>query len=384
MWKLSAAALRTPGLAVLLVACYTPAPPAGAPCVDGVCPSGLVCSPATMTCEQSAVPADGGGDALADAAIDAPIDAQTSAFKYRRRITIQNTAGTALAAGYTIRVPLGTLLATLLSQGKLEADLSDLRVIGDGALGERSRIIDGAPAPSALNFSLAQPIAGGATSTAYYVYYGNPTAGVAPANGSSVFARYDDFTTAIASFWLKNDAPAVSGGRLVLRAGRTDALTTVAASDGVPIVSAVELVATIANPNSDPTPQTEGTFFYWFGYQHTGDFSASDPWIVWIARGKGAVKAEQKSPVGCETECAGGDATQNTSAHYYAIERDPNATRFSRDGALSFITTVTNNADYSIMLRNYMATSDVQIDWVRARTRVTPEPTISLGTEEPL
>src|SRR5262245_7982371 len=40
--------------------CYSPQPQAGGPCANGVCPTGLVCSPVTHTCEL------GGG-------IDAPI-----------------------------------------------------------------------------------------------------------------------------------------------------------------------------------------------------------------------------------------------------------------------------------------------------------------------
>lgn len=113
--------------------------------------------------------------------------------------------------------------------------------------------------------------------TAYDVYDGAPNAGTAPANGSAVFPVYADFAIAIPSMWLRNDAPQVSGGRLVLRAAHTDAIATSAANDGVPVVSALEFVASVANPQSDPTPQPEGTFYYWFGYQRTGDFSAIDP-----------------------------------------------------------------------------------------------------------
>lgn len=374
----------------LLAGCYSPAPPAGAPCVDGTCPTGLVCSPATHTCEHEAASTDDAGtDALADASADAAIDAPDAAmptFAYRRKITIVNQAATSLPAGFTIRVPLAATLAGLVLQGKVKADFSDLRVIGEGALGERDRIIDpaGGPAPAALSFSLAQPIAAGATNTSYYLYYGAPDAPAAPADGSAVFAVYADFASEIPSQWTTHDAPTVSGGKLVLRANHTDAIATTAATDGVPIVSAVELVASIANPTSDPTPQPEGTFYYWFGYQHTGDFTASDPWITWIARGKGQVHAEQKSPVGCEAGCESGYVPQTTGTRYYVIERDPNATRFYVDNFLIYTATVTNNEDYSLMVRNYLATSDVQVDWIRARVRASPDPAVSLGFEESL
>lgn len=369
--------------AAMLAGCYGPSPPAGAPCIDGVCPSGLVCSPATNTCERDAVNADARVDdsSIADAPIDAP-DAQVSQYLYRRRITIQNNATAPLPTGFTVRVPLGGTLATLVSAGKVKADYSDLRVIGDA--GDRDRIVDSSPAPGAVSFALSQPIAGNTTNQTYYLYYGDADATAAPANGNAVFTLYDDFTAGISTVWLKNDAPTTAGGKLVLRAAHTDAITTTAANDNVPIISAVEIVASVANPASDPTTVPDGTFWYWFGYQRTGDFTATDPWIVWIARAKNAIKAEQSSPVGCEMNCNGGDTVQNTSAHYFAIERDATATRFYRDGTLVYTASVMNTVDYALIVRNYMAASDLQVDFVRARARVSPDPTIMVGPEETL
>jgi hypothetical protein len=365
-------------LAVVSAGCFSPSPQAGAPCANGQCPSPLVCSPASGTCEREAIDA-----AMIDAPTDAAVpDVMPSAFMYRRQITIENTSSMTMPAGLTIRVP-GALLGSLVQQGKVRSDFADLRVIGTVA-GERDRIIDapGGVAPASLWFSLATSLAPGQSTSDFFLYYGAPTATIAPTNGSAVFAVYDDFTNGIANFWLKSDAPATTSGQLVLRANHTDAVTTMASSDKVPIVSAIDLVATISNPDSDPTTHTNGTFFYWFGYQHTGDFTESDPWIVWIARGKGAVKGEQKSPVGCETECVGADVAQNTAPHYYAIERDPGASRFSRDGVLSFTSSVTNSADYSVMVRNFAAASEVRVDFVRARARVSPDPTVTVGAEQ--
>jgi hypothetical protein len=368
-------------VAVALVAgCYDPRPPAGAPCANGVCPTGLVCSPATMTCEYAATDARP-RDTPVDAPVDT-IDADLSLYRYRQRITI--TTGAALPAGFTIRVPLASL-ATLVAEGKVKADFSDLRVIGDGTLGERDRIIDppGGLAPVAVNFSLMLAVPAG-TSMDYALYYGSSSPGVAPANGSAVFPVYDDFTSGIASFWIQNDGPITSGGKLVLRAGHADALTTNAASDKLPIVSAVELVANVIDPTSASTVQATGSFWYWFGYQRTGDFTETDPWIIWIARGKSTIHGEQKSPVGCEAECDGPQVAQDTASHYYVIERDPSATRFYLDNNLSYTDSDSNTADYSVMVRNFMATSDLDFDWVRARPRTSPDPTITLGAEETL
>ena len=73
-------------LAVVVVAgCYAPQPHPGAPCPDGICPTGLVCSPATMTCETAAIDARGGDTSLvidahvSDATGDARLDGSTTA-----------------------------------------------------------------------------------------------------------------------------------------------------------------------------------------------------------------------------------------------------------------------------------------------------------------
>jgi hypothetical protein len=362
----------------LLVGCFSPKIQAGAPCPDDVCPDGLVCSPATKTCERTAVEADAG--------VDAVFDAPTRAIRYRRRISITNGAGAALAAGFTIRATIPALLGSMLAQSRVKADLSDLHVEGDGAIGERDRIIDPAngPAPGSVSFALQTPIAAGATSTEYSLTYGGDSAAAALARGTQVFPLYDDFTAGISTVWQRNDGPAAVNGKLVLRAGHSDALTSTAAADGVPMISALELVASVADVNSAGTVQGAETFFYWFGYQRTGDFTATAPWALWVSRSKAQIRAEQQSPIGCENQnqCVGTAGTQSTGAHYYAIERDTGATRFYLDGQLSYTATVTNNADYAIIVRNFMAASDVQIDWIRARARVSPDPVVTVGPEE--
>jgi hypothetical protein len=317
---------------------------------------------------------------VTDAAEDAAVDARTSAYAYRRRITIQNRAAAALPAGYAIRVVLGTDLGDLIRDGKVRPDLGDLRLIGDGTIGERDRIVDpvAGPAPVAVTFALQAPIAAGANSSDYALYYGAPEKVAAPAQGSAVFTLYDDFENGIGGVWSRNGGPAAVGGKLVLRAGQSDAVTTNAANDGVPNISAVELVARVVNPNSGPANG------YWFGYQRTGDFTTTAPWVLWIARNAGAIRPEQASPGGCGNICVGPTGAQDALAHYYAIERDPDATRFYRDGALSFTQQVSGQIDYSVQIRNFLDNSALEIDWIRARARVTPDPAVGLSLEESL
>ena len=334
---------------------------------------------------------DGGADATTPADtstapdVQPPDDAPVSAFAYRRRVSIVNGSTSDAPAGMTIHVPVDSSILPGLV-GKVRGDYADVRVIGDGAIGERHRILDLPTdvAPVGIDFSLAKPIAGGATSTDYAIYYGDPAATAPPQDGTKVFAVYDDFATTIAQTWMKNDGPQVVGGALVLRAGRQDALTTVAAADGVPIVSAVEASIKVQNPQSAGQQLGTDTFWYWFGYQHQGDFTASDPWIIWVARGAGTVQAEQENPGACTNNCAGAPLGQSTAYRYYMVARDPTETRFTLDSTLYYTAQGTNDTDYSVMVRNYALTSDLNVDWIRARVRVTPDPTVTLGPEEKL
>jgi hypothetical protein len=105
---------------------------------------------------------------------------------------------------------------------------------------------------------------------------------------------------------------------------------------------------------------------------------------VWIARGKSGIGAEQKSPVGCESGCEPTPGTQDTAFHYYAVARSPGETDFIKDTGAPIKITVQNTEDYSLMVRNYMAASELDVDWIRARARVTPDPSVAIGPEENL
>ena len=66
--------MRAAAVVTFLAGCYSPHPQAGTPCPTGICPEPLVCSPATQTCEATAIdaprPPDDGPPI--DAAPDAP------------------------------------------------------------------------------------------------------------------------------------------------------------------------------------------------------------------------------------------------------------------------------------------------------------------------
>jgi hypothetical protein len=310
-------------------------------------------------------------------------------YAFRRHVTITNAdAQRALPAGLTVRVPLGTqALAQLVQSGKARADFADVRVFYDPTDVERDRVIDAAPPgqEAALFVSLAEPVAGGATAGDYWVYYGDPNAGAAPANGASVFALFDDFDgAAVGTQWLVNGAPQVAGGMVTLRKNQQDGLTTNAAFDGLPALSTLEASMRITDATSAGQLVGTDTFWYWFGYQMAGSFTTSRPWVLWIARTPNTVDAEDESqtPMCGSGVCVSANFAQDTAVHRYRIERDAAQTRFYLDGALKYTATNTNTVDFSPMLRNFAVTSDLVVDWIRGTSLASPAPTVTLGTEQ--
>lgn len=310
-------------------------------------------------------------------------------YALERRLTITNGASAALPAGYTVRVPLD---AANFPAGQVRADLDDVRLFGDAPDGEHARVVDLAPPGQtrALWFALAHSIAAGASDTSYAVLYDDPAAGAPPADGTKVFALYDDFTTATASaIWKVNGAPVFAGGVATLRKNQQDALTTTAASDGVPTSSVVEWRSLMTDPASAGQVTANGTFWWWVGYQHTGDFDPSEPWLVWIQRSATDLHGEVKDSSSANCASAAGCLTNSvpaldTSFHWYRIERDAAQTRFYVDGTAMTPVNDANSVDYSVMLRNWAVTSDLQVDWIRARALVSPEPTVTVGPAQPV
>ena len=298
---------------------------------------------------------------------------------YLRTITIHNNAQTQLPSGYTIGVAFPeSQLQAAISSGKMRSDLNDLRV--KGSSGERDRLVD-APGMSQSGtrvvwFSLASSIAATATDTTYAITYGVPNAPAPPADGSNVFTFYDDFVgSALDPHWITQGTVNVANGLVTLPHGGFGALTTLAQLP----TSTCEFRAKITDPSSDPDNNTG--FYYWFGFQHQGDFDASEPWVLWIARGKTGIGAEDQADGCLPNGCSNTPGTQTTSFRLYSIERQPTQTIFGIDGT-PWTTPATNDQALSLMIRNYLVTGDLVVDWMRSRTRIYPEPTVTLGAEQ--
>ena len=327
---------------------------------------------------------DAGADApgAEDAPGDAEVDAGGYRPRYQGRFSITNNASVAMPASFPV-CAYGLKALDLVTAGKLRADFGDLRIFG--ATGERRRVIDvRAGGVTVTCFRTDRPIAPGGKDEGYVVRYGDPNMAPPPPAEVDVFTFWDGFDgTSLSAKWLTFGAPKVAGGVLTLPAGE-HGVTTVAALDGVPLAASLELRVKVADPDSDPVPRDGGTFYYWFGFQHKGDFEASQPWSIFVARGKGQIHAEHKTVSGsCEPGCGDVYYPQRTDFRVYRIDRTEAAVGFLYDDGKAWIAEG-SNGDESIMIRNWLAASELQVDWVRARPIVEPAPTISAAEEEVL
>ncbi|HEX9103788.1 MAG TPA: hypothetical protein VF997_16370, partial [Polyangia bacterium] len=138
-------------------------------------------------------------------------------------------------------------------------------------------------------------------------------------------------------------------------------------------------------PSSQGQVTPNGTFWWWIGFQN--DFVPADPWIIWIQRSVlPDVHGERKistSTVCNLSQCTGPTVTPpvDASFHWYRIERDANTTRWYYDGVLSYTVADPNNSDHPVILRNWAVTSDLVVDWIRARALAAPEPAVTVGAE---
>lgn len=122
---------------------------------------------------------------------------------YHSILDVHNNASTPLPTGYTTGYVLDT--ASLIGQNLLQSDCDDLRVTYsvDPTETELDRLIDGCNTSfTTVKFRTQADIPVGGGDHNYHLYYGNDSAGAAPANPQNVFAFFDDFRDGDAIGWV--------------------------------------------------------------------------------------------------------------------------------------------------------------------------------------
>lgn len=306
-----------------------------------------------------------------DAGASARPDASAAASgKVRRELTITNAASVPLPAEHVV--------CTSFTTTNARADLGDVRLLGPS--GERERFVEPRPGGSiAVCGRLERPIAPGASDDGYAIVYGDPNASPPAHDPAHVFMLYDGFDGAsLAPRWTSVGSPRVTDGALVLPAGGESAVHT--ADGGVDGDVVLEMRVRVTMPASATTAKSGLRF--WFGFQSSLDPQA--PWSLFISRQPSLVRAEHLLTNSCSDGCESAERPLDGELHEYRIERKvtaPGGARFAIDDALVF-TGSTTTPRQGIIVRSYLATSDVLVDWVRARPLVSPEPVVTVGAEE--
>lgn len=296
-------------------------------------------------------------------------------------LTIRNPGAATLFEGHTLRVDP----ALFAGQGFLP-NLSDARFGRDGQELDRLVEVDEAGRATALWIALPVDVQAGAATSVTVV---RSSASPPREDGRLVFPFYDDFPgAALGPAWRVSGAPTVANGTLTLRRGQAgEGVTTAAGPDQVPAQSALEIRARVVDPASAPGSNGQQSLYYWFGYQREGDFNATKPWILWVARGASSVTTEVFAATGAcsatSTECRGAGVAQMPVYRTYRIERRQTRTTFFLDGEERRGLDLPVGGDLAIMMRNWLVTSDVQVDWVRARALADREPDLVLTTNAP-
>jgi len=113
-------------------------------------------------------------------------------WKYRRAVTVDNTANPNTLTNYQVLVAIDT--ASLISAGKMRSDCGDIRFTdSDGVTLLSYWIESGCNTNSTMIWVRVPSIPGGSIKT-IYMYYGNPSA-TSTSSGADTFDDFDDFLT---------------------------------------------------------------------------------------------------------------------------------------------------------------------------------------------
>jgi hypothetical protein len=231
-----------------------------------------------------------------------------------------------------------------------------------------------------LWFDLLSQLDPGATTTDYWLYFGNPMPPTPSFNGNAVFEFYDGFAnpTVNTAKWAVLGSPTQAGNHLLLGNGESvRSLSTFTAGN---------TFFTVTKTTSNPE--------IWAGFQRVSDFVDDIPWMLWIERQVTDTYYPAGVPTGSiwpEVSLAGNVFAQGTTGarvldgaqHLYTIERLADRVEFKVDEQIvyEYVLATPDNESLQIRLTNY-GTAQLSIDAVHVARAVWPEPTVTIGTTE--
>ncbi len=300
-----------------------------------------------------------------------------TAFTKRAQLAISNNAADPLAVGFPIEQKID--LATLDSP---TATVDDLRVLyldpSAHTWNELFRYIN----YGWLWFDLEAPLDPSATTTDYWLYFGNPAPSNAASTGSKIFDFYDAFAgTAIdGALWAVNGTPSEGNNTLTLNSG--DSVRTLATFG--PGTAMFAEVTTPDNPE------------LWWGFQRMNDFLGSDPWMLWIERSTADTSYPPGVPPGNvwpEVDIGGitpGIVAGTTAAHlldgnhhFYTVQRlrDRVVFKYDEQDVYEYALPITYDVPLQIRLNSY-GSVPVVFATIHVAQATWPDPTVAIGPTE--
>ncbi|HEX8793263.1 MAG TPA: hypothetical protein VF765_20105 [Polyangiaceae bacterium] len=322
----------------------------------------------------------GGGASNPEASVEASADARGW-----QRVIHVHTGTSGVPVGYTVRVE------AFVDGGHAPADGTNVHVIGANAE-DLDRVVDPPTVPtrSAIWFALGAPIQPGTDDTTYSLVYGDPDAGVPPADGAAVFTSYADFTGPPPDAGWKTQGPVTFGlGGMLLKPAGADGGATAESTSPPPHASntgvGVEIFAQlpVVTTNGPAAGYYSGDF--WLGFQAT---VGSCPYQIWgVTNVVTSAVLQPRYCVGTgSTDMAGQATTSNYgfAPHSFRIDRSLAQTSFFIDDKVQLDAALSDTTEMPVVIRALFTNGDqILVTLVRARDVVVDEPQVTLDPEKP-
>jgi len=293
---------------------------------------------------------------------------------YRRAITIDNSQNPNNLNDYQVLITMDT--QSLISEGKMSSDCSDLRFTGYNGEGAQIEIPywieSGCNTPDTKIWVKVPSIPANGYATVY-AYYGNTTPVTSASNGTATFVYFNDFLTTTEC----ND---ISGSLTKTCSNGIMDLT----GDGVDnSLTTFTSYTTSAGIEARFKAKDYLTGGYGFGV----GFGDSSTYIYSVQYDRGAGAYTYVIPFA--SQASDGSLTSDSNWRIYILAYDQNKNGFIKviepDGSITTVWSGTNSnfgSENRIAFREWDISQTAGFDWVYIRKYSSPDPTYSIGAEE--
>jgi len=303
---------------------------------------------------------------------------------YMREVTIDNTQNSNTLSDFQVQITLDT--ASLISNGKMKSDCGDVRVYDPNTESLLPYWVEsGTENTSSTKIWVKVPSIPGGGKKTIYLFYGNPDA-TSKSNATATFDFYDDFegTSLDTSKWDIYNSPSIS------------------ISDSVMTISGEGVTTT---PDFIKSKATFGYDYILEAYVNQ-DFTDGSAGGIGFAEGNGYTYPPSTN-VAMYIDCS-----SSTNTICFVTEDGANRNIYEpgsyTGGWTTFILKRTSSsvyfkfASYEWTSTSYLPSGDLpihvggyesdvssaqsfsfQVDWIRVRKYADPEPTTSVGVEQP-